>query len=503
MDEADEHPRFDLFDVRRLDQVRPDTPVLLGRIEHLIIDPSAARGLEQRMIEHQHETALRLEYPCNLGDHLINVVEMLEDETCQHGVGTAVGEGQLSRMGPDVVDISSPPCRDAQLVPRQVDPRYPHAVFGQSACDLAFATTEVDDMASVCELMTRHRDDLVAVLGIGTVGEAIDPPLRMRLPEIVHAPRLRAASRYDRRMHFSVWPNPARPTDEILELAAMADDNGWYGIWFADHYMPNTADGSVDDGDTHEAWAVLPAIAARTERVRVGPLVAPTTMHHPALLANRAASIDHLSGGRFVLGLGAGWQVNEHRAYGVELFEARARVDRFEEAIQIIVSLLGEPRTTFDGEHFKITDAPCSPKPLQSPLPILVGTGGPRMLRLTARYAQEWNTWGTPETAGRVLQSLERACDLERRDPATIHKSVQGLVFVTDDDATAERIRTVAPADRSLIGSVARLTELLGEYRDLGFDEVIIPDFTLGATLSERLAAYHLLRDEILPALSA
>lgn len=304
-------------------------------------------------------------------------------------------------------------------------------------------------------------------------------------------------------MHFSVWPNPARPTDEILDLAAMADDDGWFGIWFADHYMPNTADGTVDDGDTHEAWAILPALAARTRRVRIGPLVAPTTMHHPALLANRAATLDHLSAGRFVLGLGAGWQVNEHRAYGVELFEPAARVDRFEEAIQIIVSLLAAQRTTFAGDHFTVTDAPCMPKPVQSPLPILVGTGGPRMLRLTARYAQEWNTWGTPETAGRVLESLERACDLEQRDPATVHKSVQGLVFITDDDSTAERIRAVAPADRSLIGSVPQIIDILGAYRELGFDEVIIPDFTLGGTLDERRAAYQRIRDEVVPAVGA
>jgi alkanesulfonate monooxygenase SsuD/methylene tetrahydromethanopterin reductase-like flavin-dependent oxidoreductase (luciferase family) len=195
-------------------------------------------------------------------------------------------------------------------------------------------------------------------------------------------------------MQFSIWPSSARTVAEILDLARWADDTGWFGIWVADHYMPNTGDETVADGVTHEAWALLPAIAAVTERIRLGPLVSPTSVHHPALLANRTATIDHLSAGRFVLGLGAGWQINEHAAYGIELHRPGARVDRFEEAVAIIRSLLTEERTTMIGEHFQITDAPCDPKPMLSPVPILVGTGSQRMLGITARHADEWNTWG-------------------------------------------------------------------------------------------------------------
>jgi alkanesulfonate monooxygenase SsuD/methylene tetrahydromethanopterin reductase-like flavin-dependent oxidoreductase (luciferase family) len=239
-------------------------------------------------------------------------------------------------------------------------------------------------------------------------------------------------------------------------------------------------------GDFHECFTVLTALAAVTSKVRLGSLVAPTTVHHPAVLANRAATLDRVSGGRFVLGLGAGWQVNEHRAYGIELFDAKERVDRFEEAIEIIVQLLSEERVTFSGRHFSITDAPCEPKPVQSPLPLLVGTGGPRMLKLTARWASEWNTWGSPESAGAVLKRLEQACESVGRDPASVHKTVQALVFLVDDDKKAAELRAIMPTDRAVIGNVGELQDVVDRYREAGFDEVCVPDFTVGNTAEER-----------------
>ena len=107
-------------------------------------------------------------------------------------------------------------------------------------------------------------------------------------------------------MKFSIWPNPERPTAEVLDLARMADSEGWHCLWYADHYMPNSGGEDVLPGDVHECWAMLPAIAAVTDRLRIGSLVAPTSVHHPAVLANRAATIDHISDGRLVLGIGAG-----------------------------------------------------------------------------------------------------------------------------------------------------------------------------------------------------
>ena len=299
-------------------------------------------------------------------------------------------------------------------------------------------------------------------------------------------------------MHFSVWPDMSHSPSEVLDIARWADGRGWHGVWYADHYMPNTGSTELAPGDTHECWAMLPAIAAVTERVRVGSLVAPTSVHHPAVLANRAATIDHLSGGRMVLGLGAGWQINEHAAYGIELEPPGARVTRFDEAIQIIRSLLADDRTTFHGSVYTITDAPSDPAPVQSPLPLLVGTGSPRMLRITARHADEWNTWGDVAMARDRRTRFVEACESVGRDPATLATSVQALVFLTDDAERADQIRTGPFGERSLAGSASEVVEALGSYAELGFDEFIVPDFNLGRTPEARRESLERIESEVI-----
>jgi len=261
--------------------------------------------------------------------------------------------------------------------------------------------------------------------------------------------------------------------------------------------MPNTGNETMQPGDVNECWAMLPAIAAVTERIRIGPLVAPTSVHHPAVLANRAATIDHISNGRFVLGIGAGWQINEHHAYGIDLEEPGKRVSRFEEAIQIMRSLLSEERTTFNGNFYDITDAPADPKPMQSPLPILVGTGSPRMLRITARHADEWNTWGAPDMAGGALAKLHTACEQVGRDPSTMWKSTQALVFMSENAELAANLAEGDMGARSILGSNAALIDEIGRYVELGFDELIVPDFTLGITAEERAGRYHEFHTEV------
>jgi probable F420-dependent oxidoreductase len=303
-------------------------------------------------------------------------------------------------------------------------------------------------------------------------------------------------------MKFSIWPNPERPPAEVLDLARMADADGWHCLWYADHYMPNSGGEEVLPGDVHECWAMLPAIAAVTERVRIGSLVAPTSVHHPAVLANRAATIDRISNGRMVLGIGAGWQINEHHAYGIELEEPATRVSRFEEAIEVIRSLLNDDVTDFHGDFYDITDAPANPKPVQSPLPILVGTGSPRMLRITATHADEWNTWGGPEMAGGALDKLHAACERADRDPATIRKSTQALVFPTDDPSFAATIRDGDMGARSIAGSNDEILAALGQYIELGFDEFIVPDFTLGNAPDERADCYRMLQAEVISQLA-
>lgn len=299
-------------------------------------------------------------------------------------------------------------------------------------------------------------------------------------------------------MKFSVWPNMSHSPAEVLDTARWADATGWYGVWYADHYMTNTGSTEIKRGDTHECWAMLPAIAAVTERVRIGSLVAPTSVHHPAVLANRAVTIDHLSNGRMVLGLGAGWQINEHHAYGIELEAAKPRVDRFDEAIQIVRSLLSEDVTTFHGEVYDIADAIADPKPIQTPLPLLVGTAGRRMLRITARHADEWNTWGDVDTAATKRAAYREACEAVGRDPATMATSVQALLHLTDDVAAAERARSGAFAGRCIAGPAAHLVDELGRMGELGFDEFIVPDFNLGDSPSERRDQLERLRVDVL-----
>ncbi len=290
-------------------------------------------------------------------------------------------------------------------------------------------------------------------------------------------------------MKFSLWPNNDRVPAELLEQARVAEDTGWYGIWLADHYMPNTGDTTPARGDAYECWALIPALAAVTNRVRIGTLVSPTSVHHPALLAKRASTVDQLSGGRMVLGLGAGWQINEHHAYGIELEPPGKRVSRFEESIQIVRSMLSQDSTTFHGACYDITDAPCDPKPVQSPLPILVGTRSPRMLRITARHADEWNTWGSPEQAAVHRTALIETCDKVGRDPATVWTSANALV---DLGGSAP-----PPGRAALFGSAQQLVDQFGRYAELGFDEFILPDWNLGADKSERADKVARIKTEV------
>ncbi|MFY9927921.1 MAG: LLM class flavin-dependent oxidoreductase [Streptosporangiaceae bacterium] len=295
-------------------------------------------------------------------------------------------------------------------------------------------------------------------------------------------------------MKFSLWPRNDRVPADLLEEVRTADSNGWYGVWLADHYMPNTGDTTPARGDTYECWALLPAVAAVTERIRIGTLVSPTSVHHPALLANRAATIDRLSAGRMVLGLGAGWQINEHHAYGITLEPPGKRVSRFGEAIGIIRSMLAEDFTTFQGEFYEITSAPCDPKPVQSPLPLLVGTRGPRMLGIAARHASEWNTWSAPDLAGRRAGLLE-ACDKAGRDPGTMWTSVNALIDLD--------VSTSPPGRPAIAGPAQQLIDQLGQYGDLGFDEFILPDWNLGDDKAERADNLARIKTEVFDQLPA
>ena len=277
----------------------------------------------------------------------------------------------------------------------------------------------------------------------------------------------------------------------------MADAEGWFGFWFADHYMSDTGTEALRPGGVHECWSILAGVATVTSRVRIGPLVAPTSVHHPALLANRAVTIDHLSHGRMVLGIGAGWQINEHHAYGIDLEPPGQRVSRFDEAIKITRSLLDNDHTDYHGEYYQFSDAPCDPKPIQAKLPIMVGSGSPRMLRITARHAQEWNTWGAPDLAAEKRHDFEAACEAVGTDPTTFHTSIQTVVSMADYIDTSKSFDPDVWGTRLVAGSDDRIVEELGRYGELGFQEVILPDFGLGETAEALYEGYQRFNSEI------
>ncbi|MGB1686213.1 MAG: LLM class flavin-dependent oxidoreductase, partial [Pseudomonadales bacterium] len=171
---------------------------------------------------------------------------------------------------------------------------------------------------------------------------------------------------------------------------------------------------------------------------------------------------------------------NEHQQYGIEFGTVRQRLDRLEEACAMIKSLFNEPSANFDGRFYTLKEATLEPKPLQPNLPLMVGGGGEKVtLRITARYADEWNVWGTVETMIHKMKILDRHCEDIGRDPKNIQRSAVALLFLSDDDKYIQQIRETV--DRALIaGNLAEVQDTVKAYQEAGVDELLVPDFTLG-----------------------
>lgn len=212
--------------------------------------------------------------------------------------------------------------------------------------------------------------------------------------------------------------------EDILAIWRRADEIELFeAAWNFDHLYPIHGDGT---GPCLEAWVTLSALAQATNRLRIGSMVGAMHFRQPALTAKMAASLDHVSGGRLNLGLGAGWKEDEAEAYGIELGTTRQRMDRFDEGVEAIVRLLSQETTTFEGDFYRLTEARCEPKPLQRPHPPIVigGTGERRTLRTVARWAQQWDTIRvSPEEWRHKHEVLESHCADVGRDPAEITTS--------------------------------------------------------------------------------
>ncbi len=285
-------------------------------------------------------------------------------------------------------------------------------------------------------------------------------------------------------MRFSFWPTPSLPYNEVLALARHAEQTGWDGVWYADHFMPNAEDTSAP---WPEAWTTLAALGAQVPRLRIGTLVSGNTYRHPAVLAKMAATLDHITGGRVVLGLGSGWQENEHRQYGLEFYTVNERLDRLDEACQVIKALFSESSANFSGRHYQLEGASLEPKPVQQPLPLLIGGGGEKVtLKITAKYADEWNVWGDVDILRHKMSILDQHCRDAGRNPADIQRSAVALLFMSDDQAFLDKMRNAQTPMPANVGTVAEIKDIVAAYADAGVNELIVPDFTLGDAAQKR-----------------
>ncbi len=286
-------------------------------------------------------------------------------------------------------------------------------------------------------------------------------------------------------MRFGVFTSMGMQTwAGVLDLWRHLEATGWDMACVTDHFMPNTPE---REGAMLESWSTLSALAALVPRMRVGTIVLGNTYRHPAVVAKMAAQVDIISGGRLLLGLGAGWQQNEHEAYGIPFYTMRERLERLDEACEVIRSLWTQRRSTFKGRYYQLSDAPLDPKPVQTPQPeLMIGGGGERVtLRVVARHADHWNVWGGPAVLARKGKILEEHCAAVGRDPKTIRRSVNMVLLITDKKDDVERLadtiarrmgRHAADArDTCLAGTPDQIRERLRQLRAAGGDAVFFP----------------------------
>lgn len=262
--------------------------------------------------------------------------------------------------------------------------------------------------------------------------------------------------------------------------------------WFTDHLQ-------YDNAPLLEGWTALTYFAALHPEFTFGHIVLSQSFRNPALLAKMAATAQFLSGGRFILGLGAGWKEDEYRAYGYDYPSAGTRVEELEETIQIIRAMWSEERATVNGKHYSVADAWCEPKPHPLP-PLLIGAFKPRMLRIAARYADSWNvSWTGIDTYRQYAQEFERACAEAQRDPATVRRSWYGGCVCAPTEAEVKKLNTNNyTLDRAFAGTPSQVIEQMQPFVDLGVDH-----FMLSIGSFPDLTTLEMLVSEVLPALNA
>jgi len=278
--------------------------------------------------------------------------------------------------------------------------------------------------------------------------------------------------------------------EQWVALARACEEHGLEGLFRSDHYLSvftDPARGSLD------AWATLAGLAAITDRIRLGTLVSPVTFRHPSVLAKQVTTVDHISGGRVELGLGAGWHVPEHRAYGFDYPEDRVRMEMLAEQLEIVHRSWSEAPLTFEGRHYRVEGLHALPRPVQDPHPPLIvgGHGGRRSAALAARWSDEYNTISAdPAECARLRAAVEDAWEAEGRDPATVRFSLMtGSVVGEDRAEVLDRARAVMAtiretgdpeaflrgrADTWVVGTVDQARDRLDELEGAGVDRVML-----------------------------
>ena len=286
-----------------------------------------------------------------------------------------------------------------------------------------------------------------------------------------------------RKIRFGLQTAPQNTTwQELRATWKLIDSLGYDTAWTFDHFFPILSDPS---GPCFEGWLALTALAAETSRVQAGVLVSGNTYRHPAVLAKMAATLDHITGGRLIMGIGAAWFEMEHTAYGIPFQTTAERIHRLDEAAEIIKRLWTEKQVTFEGRYYQLKDAYCEPKPLQQPRPrIMIGGSGEKlMLRVIAKRADIWNTFGSPELFRHKIEVLREHCAAVDRNFDGIEVSWAGAALVTDSRAEKdELLRRFAAAfgitpeqyeSGALVGSASEVRDRIAQLIDVGVTHFI------------------------------
>jgi probable F420-dependent oxidoreductase len=259
--------------------------------------------------------------------------------------------------------------------------------------------------------------------------------------------------------------NTPRRYETIRSIATQAEADGFDSIWLADHLLYRDADGTTG---IWECWTVLAALAEATQRVELGPLVVCNSLRNPAVLAKMATTLDEVSQGRLILGMGAGWNEPEYQAFGLPFDH---RVDRLEEALRLLSPLLRDGHGDFTGRYYQARDCEIAPRgPRAAGPPLLVGGEGPRLLTLAARYGDMWNTGegGEPETMVDRVAKIAAACDQVGRDPATL--GVTALIGLWFPDLRPDKPRAF---EYLLTGTPQEVAAAMHGYADLGMQHIM------------------------------